>query len=184
MYDLLKKYMQANVLVAIFANKENATSFAVGYINQLTENEVIILHVGLHGEYDGDSACYIDDIYKVETNNKYLNKLNVLKEWNVLDIPQIKNIGKSCFETLIDTAINNNSIIAIGCNDLDEAIIGYINKYSDDIIMISQINEYGERDGDVTICIDGINRIVINDVECCEIEKLFRYQQSKSNNIE
>ncbi len=173
MYELLKEYWQTNTLIAIYTNKDKEETFAVGYINQLTKEEVIILHVGLHGEYDGYSACYIDDIFKIETNTKYLNKINILKDWEATDILPIINTSNDFFTSLITTAMKNSKIVAIGCYDLDTAIIGFLKSTLDNIIIISQIDEYGEQDGDTIICKDSINKIVIDDIECRDIEKLY-----------
>ena len=70
MYKLLDEFMATSDLVALYTNKEDCTSFSVGYINKLTDDKVIILHVGIHGEFDGYSACYIDDIYKLNNLKK------------------------------------------------------------------------------------------------------------------
>lgn len=177
MYKLLSEYLQTNTLLAIYTNKDNEETFAVGYINQLTEEEVIILHVGLHGEYDGYSACYIDDIFKIETNTKYLNKINILKDGNNTEKLTIITTDNDCFTSLITTAMKNRNIIAIGCSDLDMAIIGFLKSNLDDTVIVSQINEYGEQDGEAIICKDSINKIVIDDVECREIEKLYSHHR-------
>ena len=153
----------------------------MGYINKLTDDKVIILHVGIHGEFDGYSACYIDDIYKLETGGKYLEKLNKLKHWGLSDVPKIK-FNNDCFETLISTALENQSIIAIGCYNSDTAITGYVLDYSDALIKILQIDEYGEKDGEVTIYNDDINKIVIDDVECMEIDELFHFEKNDVHN--
>ena len=49
MYKLLYKLMKEDALVALYTNKNDYESFAVGYINQLIDDKAIILHVGVHG---------------------------------------------------------------------------------------------------------------------------------------
>ena len=175
MYKLLYKLMKEDALVALYTNKNDYESFAVGYINQLIDDKAIILHVGVHGEFDGYSACYIDDIYKLETDSKYLEKMSKLKHWDKSDVPKI-NVKNDCFNSLIDTALENKSIIAIGCYDSDNAITGYVINHSDGLLKILQVNEYGEEDGEVIIYNKDINKIVINDVECSEIDELYHYE--------
>ena len=175
MYKLLYKLMKEDALVALYTNKNDYESFAVGYINQLIDDKAIILHIGVHGEFDGYSAYYIDNIYKLETDSKYLEKMSKLKHWDKSDVPKI-NVKNDCFNSLIDTALENKSIIAIGCYDSDNAITGYVINHSDGLLKILQVNEYGEEDGEVIIYNKDINKIVINDVECSEIDELYHYE--------
>lgn len=172
MYKLLEDYMEKNTLVALYTNKDNYEAFAVGYINKIINDKVIILHIGVHGEFDGYSSCYVEDIYRVETNSKYIMKLSKLKGWDIPDVPKV-NYNEDCFDSLIVSAYKNNEIIAIRCCDSETDIRGYIINYSDLSMTILQINEYGEDDGQTTIYTNDISKVAIMDVECKEIDKLY-----------
>ena len=171
MYELLEKYMRSGSLIAVYSDRNNYESFAVGYVYKICEGKVMILNVGVHGEFDGYSVCFIDDIFRLEENSKYLQKINKLKDWDISNVLKIDTEGE-LFKAVIETALKYKKIIAIDCCDSEFEVRGYVNEMSDTIVRLMQITEYGEEDGETMIRIDDINKIMIADVECMEIDKL------------
>lgn len=173
MYSKLKKYKGSKKLVAIYSNKNERENFSVGYIQELTQEKAIILNIGIHGEYDGYAAIYIDDIYRLEIDNKYLGKIAVLQDLKMEKILPL-SITDDFFYSIIKESINKERIIAINYGEEYEEIRGYVTKINN-FISLMQINEYGEADGETVIDMRLINKVVIDDVECREIERLYRY---------
>lgn len=178
MYELLKKFIRSNTLIAVYSDRNNYESFAVGYVYRLCDDKVIILNVGVHGEFDGYSVYYVNDIYRIEKDSKYLEKIKKLKNWDISDVFGIDN-EDDCFKAVLVTALKTSTIIVIDCCDSGFEVRGYVKEVSDTIVRLMQITEYGEQDGETAIRVDDINRIMISDVECTEIDRLHQLKYLK-----
>ena len=162
-----------NELVAIYSDECNTESFMVGYIRKLTDDKLMVINVGIHGEYDGFSGIYVDDILRIETNSKYLKKIALLQSYDANDFIIVDEY-EHVFENLIKMAINKEHIIAISFLNGEE-IRGFITE-CDDGLNVLEIDDYGEKDGENMIKFDTIKKIVIDDIECRDIEKLYNYR--------
>ena len=179
MYELLKKFIRSNTLIAVYSDRNNYESFAVGYVYRLCDDKMIILNVGVHGEFDGYSVYYVDYIYRIEKDSKYLEKIKKLKNWDISDVFEI-DTEDDYFKAVLLTALKTSMIIAIDCCDLGFEVRGYVKEVSDTIVRLMQITEYGELDGETVIHVNDINRIMIADVECTEIDRLHQLRYLKN----
>lgn len=179
MHSKLINMINNNELVAIYSDENNTENFMVGYIRKLTEDKLMIINVGIHGEYDGFSGIYVNDIFRIETNSKYLKKIALLQSYDANDLI-IADEYEDVFENLIRMAINKKHITAISFLNGEE-IRGFITE-CDDSINVLEIDDYGEKDGENIIKFNTIKKIVIDDIECRAIEKLYNYKHKKFKN--
>lgn len=175
MYKILKNLEGNRELTSIYTDVNNCDRFAVGYIMDVTETQALILNIGLHGEFDGYTVIKVDDIYRIETQSKYLKKINGLSDVNIDTVFEIKTTDDLLIDVL-NKAIERKSIVVVGVGDIDNSIMGYVEKVEDNKVYIEQVNEYGESDGSSVILYNEIVRVVIEDVECCEIDRLYHYR--------
>ena len=176
MYEQLAKFKDEKTMIALYTNENNCDAFSVGYICDLEQERVLFLNVGVHGEYDGYTVLCINDIFRIECNGKYLDKMKKLISF-AIDEKIILDSKESVLAFLIAKAVNDNKILAIQYND-DSEIKGYI-KEVNTVISIMEIDEYGYEDGENIISMDSINKIVLDDVECRDLEKLFKINKSE-----
>ena len=171
MHDVLVKVRDSENLVALYTDINDYNAFAVGYVQRLSNDKIIILNIGPHGEFDGYSACYIDDIYRVEIGSKYLQKIEKIKKFDISDVFKI-NEEEECFCAILKTALKIKKIVIIDCCNSEFGVKGHVIEYSNEIVRILQLTEYGELDGETVIRFNEINKIVIGDIECEELGKL------------
>lgn len=176
MYEQLTKLKDANSIVAIYTNENDGDVFSVGYICELKQDKVLLLNVGVHGEYDGYTAMYVDDIFRIETDSKYLDKIKKLMTFNVNEKMLEANL-EDVFVFLLNKAVNDNNIFAIQYNN-DSEIRGYVKEIKN-VLSVIEIDEYGCEDGKNIINIRNINKIVVDDVECRDLEKLYQFNRFK-----
>ena len=175
MYEQLAKFKDEKTMVAIYTNENDGDAFSVGYICDLEQDRALLLNVGIHGEYDGYTALYIDDIFRVECNGKYLDKMKKLISFDIDEKIIVFN-QENTLDFLIAKAKNDNKILAIQYN-YDSEIKGYVKK-SDTVIHVIEIDEYGYEDGRNIISMNSINKIVFDDVDCRDLEKLFKINKT------
>lgn len=178
MYEQLAKLKGDKSMIAIYTNENDGDAFSVGYICDLKQDKVLLLNVGVHGEYDGYTAMYINDMFRIECDSKYLDKINKLMSF-VVDEKMIEANQNDILVFLIEKAINDNNILAIRYND-DSEIRGYVKKMNA-VLSVVEIDEYGYEDGENIISISNINRIVLDDVECRDLEKLYKINKIQAN---
>lgn len=51
MNSKLRSIMKNGELVALYSDENNTENFMVGYICRMKDNKIMILNVGIHGEY-------------------------------------------------------------------------------------------------------------------------------------
>ena len=173
MYSKLMKFKEEYELTAFYTNEQEGDKFLVGYIQELIDDKILILNVGIHGEFDGYTVMYIDNIFRMEISSRYLNKIKKLQSFNQQDMVKI-DTSKNLIEDLLNTAKEKEYIVAVVYGDDLEEVSGLVISVGDSITIL-QINEYGEEDGETYIHLDIIDRIVMDDAECRDIKKLYHY---------
>lgn len=171
MYNNLKNLIKKKDLVALYTNVSNGNAFSVGYIRALVQEGVLLQSVGIHGEYDGYIAINVKDILRIETNSKYLEKIKKLISFNINE-KETEMCSEDAFIFLIKNAMDNNKIVAVQYAD-DCEVRGYV-KDIKEVLSIVEVDEYGYEEGENIIELANINRVVVDDVECRDIEKLYR----------
>ncbi len=172
MYNLLNNLMEEKTLTAFYTNRDESDKFSVGYVYALETDTIIIINIGIHGEFDGFTLERIEDIFKIETDTLYLRKIKMLLDCDVQS--QNLEITGELLEDILKYAKNNNHIVMIRIEGTDDSIVGFVLKISDTIISVKQINEYGEYDGICLFYRNEINRVMMKDVECILLEKLIQ----------
>ena len=169
MYNILKKLKETDTIAEFYANHDDYDKFIVGYVNSISEEDIVIFCLDPHGKFDGYIALHIDNIYKIEIETIYLNKIRKLFQ----PIPPMAHFNKkNLFTNILEIANQRNNIAIVSIIDLEIVIRGYVEDISDEIITIQQIDEYGNMDGKCMFYTADIIRIIIQDSECIELEKL------------
>lgn len=171
----LSSIMKNGELVALYSDENNTESFMVGYICRMKDNKIMILNVGIHGEYDGFTGIYADDIFRIETGSKYLNKIELLQNFNTDEFKYDEY--EDIFCSLIKMGVDNGKIVAFA-NEAGEEIRGFVLDNSE-VLNIQEIDEYGEVDGENIIKIEDVCKITVDDVECRDIEKLYKLKKDR-----
>lgn len=179
MYNLLNELRNNKILVSVYTDMNNDEYFAVGYIIALTEKDVLMLNIGLYGEFDGYSVIKIVDIYRIEKESKYINKIRKLCNINFNEIFKI-DITDDLLMDLLNAAIYRHSIVIFSINNNDNTIMGYVDKVKDNCIYVLQIDEYGEDDGYTIFSCDIIFKAVMEDTEGVKVDRL--YKKNINNN--
>lgn len=140
MYNHIKEIYQNNYFVSFYDDTSNAEKHYTGKINAFDEDVILISHANSRGEYDGYILKHIQDIFKVDVNGKYENKIKNLYEHknqtHTLSLKDCENI----VETLIQYAISNKKIVRFESEN--NMVIGYIKEFNDDIATITQLDDY------------------------------------------
>ena len=169
--EILNEYQKNLTMLAIYVNVEEGENFAVGYIVDVIDEQILFLNIGLHGEFDGYTAAYIDDIYRVETDSRYIKKMQQLCSFDLNNILKIEK-EQSAIMFLIDTAFKEKRVIKLSVAEKDNVITGFIIKKNSDFIEVLQLDEYGDEDGRTIIKYDDIVQVCCDDLDCYDMQIL------------
>jgi len=117
MINILKRVCKERILTAIYTDKNNYDRFSVGYVMELTKERFLMKHLTTRGEFDGYSVKNIDDVYRIEVDGMYLEKIKTLCLYKEeLDKSPEIDIKEDLLYSIIDYAIDNK-LISVICLD-------------------------------------------------------------------
>lgn len=178
MQKLLIELINDKKMTSIYTDVDNYDCFAVGYIVTLKNKKILVFHIGSHGEDDGYSVINIEDIYRIETESKYINKLKALCNVNLEEKIKI-NTTDDLLMDLLNAAIHSQCIITLSLNHMSNLLMGYVIKIEDNKVYMLQIDQYGEDDGHTVFFYDEIQRAMIGDIEAREIDRLYKKAKAR-----
>lgn len=164
--EMLENFKKSKKLVSLYSNVENKDAFNVGFIVDYDSEFLLLNSISTYGKYDGILLIYIDDIFRIDIDSKYENKLlKLLSNGEIINY-EFKRTG-SCMEKILDYAKENDSIISISFFDSDNKsdVVGKVKSYNDNQIEISCYDEYGEADGISYINTDEVNYVSLDSLD-------------------
>lgn len=177
MLRAIKKAYEAQCFAAVYSNKQTFSTFAVGQITGYTDLYLCMLCFSESGSFDGYYLIRIDRVFRIEVGSQYLNNIQTLNELNKEKVDEFLPSSKGdTLWGLFDYALKNNLVSAIQVgDDLNyDTIRGYVSSQSESTVSVKQLSINGELDGEVCLEKNDIYRIFVDDVECRNIDKLFK----------
>ncbi len=147
MIDILKKLYTSKEL-AEYYTYETTTEFDVGIIIAVNENEFALQSFSISGNRDGIVAYTTNNIFKIQTNTKYIEKIKKLSD-NISLSDTAKKINKNAiFNYLLHISQKNKTVLSIKllAND-NEDFTGFVEEINDNHCKFRVIDEYGYDDG-------------------------------------
>lgn len=180
MKSILEKFAKQDKLVALYTDCNDADSFHVVFILNISEDKILECNIGPHGEFDGFSSELIDDVCRIETDTLYLLKIKRLMAKNFKkEEKRIKTKeNQDFYSSLLDFSLENKCIATIYLENADVPIIGYIRKIDKKNVLVDQISEMGDFNGNVVINEADINKIMINDMDGQDLDYLYKVKNS------
>lgn len=166
MKNSLGTLLKSKCLCEIYT-ENNLSTFCVGKIVCCDDVSLIAQCFNKYGEYDGYAIFYKDDIVKVACDTEYLKCI----AYFVGDSAVVEEFeSKDLVLYTINTLIQNKSFAIISfCG---EKICGVIDSLQDDMISVTEYNEYGFCDGTSTLNLDNITCIEFDSKETKRVQAL------------
>ncbi len=159
--EQLTALLKSKEMLQIYTNFGDTQKFSVGFVYALTSTEILIAHVTPYGKYDGYIVKQLKDIYRIETQSKYINKLKKLYSHEKKEHTVIEQTHNSLVSDLLSFAYHNQKIVSLELLESDnDDIIGFVDSLQSGLARISTIDEYGKSDGVSFIKTDDITHAV------------------------
>lgn len=163
--NLLLEAIKTEEPISLYTDTQDKSKFSFGFIQGISNDRILLASITPYGFYDGYTIRYYDDIYRIEKGDGYgcrVSKLYRLNKQKHLKIP----VTDDLIRDILMFSFEHHFIISIelmnsGYDDLQ----GYVNDVQGEMVMIQQIGDNGEFDGDTILSIDDITCVT------CDSEK-------------
>jgi len=167
--EIINHAKQHKKLVAIYTDKDETSTFCVGYVIDQIDEGLILHAIDTSGFDDGLIFMCLLDMYLIEIDTTYLGNLKtVSNEYPKFDdfnsfILKI-NKGENLIVDFLNKCLSDKKLVTISLF-FGKEITGFLNKISDDMIVLNIITGEGETNGIACFKIEEINRIYIDGIE-------------------
>jgi hypothetical protein len=171
--DLLKRAQKDDALVAIYSDPDSPRRFAVGWVEALSEEHVVLRHISPSGMYDGYALRFLEDVFRVETGGRYMAKalhLYRAREQRHLTDFLPDSPSSDLLSELLLAAQKREVGVFVALEESE--LLGWVRGVGDETVTLERLDEYGESDGEVTIAFDQVLAVNADDSELQDLKLL------------
>lgn len=154
MNNTIKFCYKNHVMASFYFNRDDNLTHLTGFVYAFNEDELLIAHISPRGMYDGFILNQITNIYRIDYNGEYENKIQKLYDFQKQKHSNISITEESILFPMLDWAKEYQKIISLELKN--NSITGFVKEYNDYIITIQLIADTGLQNGISKIEIDEI----------------------------
>jgi len=160
MLRILKELFDSKELASFYSNYEKTDSFHVGTVLAVNDEEIALKLISPYGEDDGVEVFNVEDIFRVETEGKYLEKIKKLcTDSSVLEFNE-KIDENSIIESILKIACDKKEMVSVELIDSGYTEIqGFVESADGDECKFRQVDDYGYEDGLVYVKTGNVTQV-------------------------
>ena len=160
MYSKLKQLKELDKYVSIYTFDDDKDRFWFGKIEALDEEFLLLRLYHVTGAPDGLKMLPVDDIFRVEFDDKYSERMKKLIG-NVDSIPS--GITEPVLISTVEYCKTAGRVTTFSLTEDDnEDVTGVVEAVTDDVVTVKQIDYNGEQDGYTSFRLSDICHIEID----------------------
>ncbi len=177
----LNRAMKENLLVSIYTNQWKPDYFSTGFVNAISDQEVVLNHVTPDGLYDGYIVRKLGDLFRVDIGGLYEQRLYLLytlqKQSHLKLIKKRKTGDANLFREVLLSARKQNYVVSLCIDEAEtqNGITGWISEVFDNEVVIAKISYEGDNDGFSIVPMNRISKINCNTTDERVIKILSNY---------
>ena len=155
----IKKCFDQDMIASFYGDMQNSESHLTGFVGAYDENFLIIKHISPTGLYDGFILIRTRDLFRIDLNGAYEDKVRKLYESKNQvhpNCPSADNLPLS----ILDYSLKNNKMISIEIGN--DTITGLVNAYNSEYICLFAFDRYGRNNGETVVACDEIMSIAMD----------------------
>ena len=157
MKNILEQSLQEQHIISIYTDTENTDRFSAGFIQALTETEILIAHVSPYGLYDGYLLKNPDDIYRLNYGGTYENTIEKLYSIRQQEHQKVSCADNKIKANLLQFALENHLVVSIELNNSGyDDIQGIVNAIDNNLVELTVLESTGAIDGYTTTYFNNI----------------------------
>ena len=167
---MFKEYLlsakNSEIPISLYTNKEDTERFSFGFVQEVSDDWVLLASISPFGFYDGFIIKKYEDIFRCESNDKYGKKIHKLYQLNKQNHSIVDLVTNNLILCLFQYAQNNKLIVSIELFDSEcDDMQGFITNIQDDNFTIEQVDEYGNADGKSIVFLEDVTCVTCDSEE-------------------
>lgn len=147
-------------VASVYLDKEDTCHHLTGYITACNDDEVLIAHINTRGEYDGFIYEYASNVYRVDYDGEYEDKIGTLYKLKHQSHPQFEPDEENILFSLLKFAENSEFLVSL--EDEENSVTGFLKSFSDTQIELETVNDYGKYSGVTVIDLEMVETISVD----------------------
>jgi hypothetical protein len=174
----LQEALDSGRAVAVYADADDYQTYEVGFVEHADTHEVVLRCLTPKGEPDGRRAIRTDDVVRVDLDNSYVRKLELLYQYRetVFDKdfrPLPANMARDLRSQLEFAREEGIVVHLVDANDYGPS--GLVREVGHDYVDIERLGPSGEPDGVATMLLASIGKVHMGRRQDQILEFLYRY---------
>ncbi len=161
MYKKLEGFLDKKELIGIYWDSDDPDRFDLGFIAAMDEDDLVLAAISTDGRYDGYQLIHIQDIFQIEYQSKYIEKITKLHGMRKRKHKPVE-FGDDFVLSLLKFAKENDLIVNIRVEDCDDSNDGFVLEADEENLKLCIVTSVGKADGMMDIDIASITDI------CCD----------------
>ena len=163
-YEVLKQQQEKEKLVCVYHGDDGHDKFDVGFIESLTPTTLTLLSVSPRGEFDGRVVMHLDDLNRIEMEDRYSRKIELLHQYRGSIFKSEDHVNPNArtddLMAQLARAAEEHDVACV--EDIKgNAVTGFVAEVGDDFVMIEALTQLGEPDGQAVINLDEVSRVQV-----------------------
>lgn len=177
-YEILRAQQESEKLVCVYHSDDGHDKFDVGYVESLTATTLTLLSVSPRGEYDGRVVMLIDALDRIETDDRYARKIELLHQYRGSVFKNDDNVKRDAhshnLQDQLSHASQEHDVTSVEDNK-GNTITGFVQEVGDDYVVIDVLTQLGEPDGRAIVSLRDVSRVQIGARDQQARSFLYRY---------
>ena len=174
--EALNNLVGKNEIVSVFCNPDDAYKSCVGYIVAVSDEYFIMRGVTFDGYADGFLLRHFDEIFRLDRNCEYEQRLMYLYNKLNQSHPTFDIYGKNLLAAFFDYVRNNYLIVGVGVRDYSaKSIYAFVKDVDceNQTITFIDVNDDGkETGGEYLVCFDAVKRASVSSEDEVKLQLL------------
>lgn len=175
--SVLERAHEKGHAVAVYADENDFQSYEVGFVEYVDAHELMLMCLTPKGEPDGKRGIRTEDIARIDAENAYTKKLELLYQYrdSVFD-PDFRpsaSGGSDLRNQLLKAREDGVLVHLVDSNDFGPT--GFVREVGEDFVDLERIGNHGEPDGQCTVLMHSISKVHIGRRQEQVLEFLNRY---------
>ena len=174
----LEKLQKNKKMASFFVDNSTSSKFNVGNIVAFNKEELLIKSISKTGENSGYLYTALENLYKIDLNDEYLAKIELLKKQFYKDEDNFVFDNSEILNSILELSKSEHvllSVVLYNTKSID--VRGFVKEIQDDHCLFTAIDEYGKPDGEQLAQIVDITDIYFKTKDEKAIEYLYSIQE-------
>ena len=179
-FQVLQRARESQSLVAIYTNVDSPRAFLAGWVEAVSQEHVVLRHLSPEGRYDGYVLKYVDSIFRVDAEGRYIERLQFLYNARNQEFPsrligEVADDANLIPEMLLSAQRENLMVsIEVAADDMEH---GVVRDVGFDTVLLEVYDYFGAIDREATIHLEAISEVRVDSERLQSLKMLSNWHQ-------